>query len=245
MIASPPVIVFRASDICFLGILRSLSDHNIPFRTVTFTWPGSSPWWSEYSRYYNEDIVISNPYQYPTKALDELVEFGEQLISQWGRRLIAIPSSDTNLMFLINNEQVLSKYFCLSGDASFNSYRKDVIDKFSCYNLLSKSLTFSSPKSFVCNTLDDAHNISESIEYPCILKPTVKDYGQTFYKIHNGLKAVECSTKFQLVNSLKYCLELNIKTIVQDKIIFNSSQDEIPVYIYSDHSFNIRLAALV
>ncbi len=239
-----PVVVFRANDICFLGIIRSLSLHNIPFRTVDFTWPNASPWWSEFSIYYKPDIHISNPFDSEIAALTLLISEGKKLRKEWGQPLLAIPSSDTNLMFLINNEDILSPYFTLMGDKNFDSYRRDIVDKYECSRLLClNGLEKNIPKTYPCYKMADISNIKDNIVYPCIFKPSVKDYGQSFYSMHQGLKAVECNSFDELSQGINRCLSHDIDLIIQEKIYFDSHNDEIPFYAYVDQFHKIRMAA--
>ncbi len=239
----PPAIVFRGNDICFLGIIRSLAKSGIPHRSVIFTWPGAKTWWSEKSDFYNKDILISNPFTDPFLALDELIRAGKQLLSKWGQPLLAIPSSDTNLMFLLDNEEILSPYFTLMGDKKFTSYRNDVAHKYQCFKLLSESPLNLCPATFHCKKASDISDIIKKISYPAIFKPSTKDYGQSFYVNYKGLKAVECETQNDLCTGLNDCMRKGFDIIAQEKVLFDRVEDEIPFYAYVDRDHNIRMAA--
>ena len=195
MTCTPPVIIFRSNDICYLGIIRSLGKLSIPYEVVTFTWPSCGIWWSEDSLYSKNIInhIIPNPYEFPQEALAALVVIGIKLLEKWKMPLLAIPSSDTNLMFLLDHEHDLSQYFCLMGDETFSDYRGDIINKTLCSKVLYSYSPYLSPRSIGCRDLNDIDSVIQFMTYPCIYKPAEKDYGQSFYAMHNGRKAIECN----------------------------------------------------
>ncbi|NKC00887.1 MAG: hypothetical protein GKR90_20655 [Pseudomonadales bacterium] len=243
MIQHPPVIVIRGNDICFLGIIRSLGRAGIPFRTISFTWEGAKPWWSESSRFFSRDYSIANPFAEPKQALQDLIRIGEALLSEFGRPLLTIPSSDTNLMLFLDNEELLNRYYVLQGDREFASYRSDVAHKFECFELLSTSDSAICPHTLRCSATDHIPHVVDNMIYPCVFKPAVKDYGQTFYAKHAGLKAVECETPDELKAGLISCIADGFDLVVQEKIIFDRAEDEIPFYGYVDEAGHLRIAA--
>ena len=85
--------------------------------------------------------------------------------------LLTIPSSDTNLMLFVNNENQLSSFYCLMGDKYFNDYRADVAHKYLCYEQLQKSSKKHTIQSFNCKDSDSIKKISENINYPAVYKP--------------------------------------------------------------------------
>ncbi len=243
MKSKKPIVVLRGNDICFHGITKSLAKSGIPFITVVFTWDGAKSWWSEESRFYKSDIKISNPFTHPNEALLQLIKNGENLISEWGEPLLTLPSSDTNLMFFLNNEKELNPYFRLMGDSEFTSFRNDVGHKYNCYEILSSKNSKLCPKTKRCKSKKDIDTILKEIQYPAIFKPSTKDYGQSFYAKYKGSKAIECNNKEELKNNLIDCINSNFELIVQEKVIFDRVEDEIPFYAYVDQKHNIRIAA--
>ena len=242
MNSTPPILVFRANDICFLGIIRALARNNIPFETITFTWPTAGPWWSEDSIHFHNNHTIPNPHEYEVDALEKLQALGKQFYAHWQRPLLTVPSSDTNLMFLLKHEKELSKYFCLMGHSTFNDYRLDVVHKASCTDLLSKYSTSLVPRSYRCSYDYQINHIADDINFPCIYKPSLKDYSQSFYALNAGFKAVECCTSDQLIDGLQTSLLQGFDLIVQEKILFDKVEDEIPFYAYVDQNHQIKLA---
>lgn len=239
----PPLIVLRGNDICFLGIMRSCGKANIPYKTISFTWSTAKPWWSEQSIYFSNDFEISNPFDNPEKSLEELVLIGSELLETYSRRLLVIPSSDTNLMLFLDNEERLSPYFILMGAKKFDGYREDVVHKYKFFELLNRTEKTISPLTYRCSRLSDIDNVTAHITYPAIYKPAVKDYGQTFYAKNNGLKAIECKNKKELKERLASVVKSGFDVVVQEKIIFDRVEDEIPFYLYSDENHEIKMAA--
>ena len=117
-----PVIVMRSNDLSFLGIIRSLGREKIPFRSIVFTWKKANTWFSEKSKYFKKNYSIPNPQENNETALVEMVKIGQLLLKEFKQPLLIIPSSDTNLMFLINNEDTLNKFFVLNGCKKFKNY---------------------------------------------------------------------------------------------------------------------------
>jgi predicted ATP-grasp superfamily ATP-dependent carboligase len=78
--------------------------------------------------------------------------------------------------------------------------------------------------------------------YPCVYKPAVKDVGQTFYRVHNMMKAIECEDPQSLEEALHREVDAGFELVVQEKILFDSALEEIPFYVYADEHHEIRLA---
>lgn len=238
-----PILVIRGNDICFLGIIKSLSKSNIPFETITFTWNKAKKWWSEESTFFKKNIIIENPFSCPEIALNQLISHGKNIIDKWGEPLLTLPSSDTNLMFFMDNEEELNPYYRLIGDKKFNSFRSDVANKYSCFKILSEGCSNLCPKTVECKNINDISTAIKDLKYPTIFKPTTKDYGQSFYAKYRGMKAVESKDSIDLKTKIVDCINSNFEIIIQEKVLFDKAEDEIPFYAYVDKNHNIRMAA--
>ncbi|MCF8297390.1 MAG: hypothetical protein K9J13_07615 [Saprospiraceae bacterium] len=237
-----PIIVIRSNDVCFLGVLRSCGEAGIPVVPVIFEWEGSGPWYSQFSRYYNDPREIPNPYTDENGAVESLLEIGEQLYAEFGRKLLIMPSSDTSLMFLQNNFSSLSDYFLQMGSENFDEPRLDVINKDGLYKMLEDN-DIMIPQSLPCYSVADIPGILDTVKFPCLYKPLEKDYGQTFYRVHNKLKAVECQDTKELENSLLKEMKAGFKLIVQEKIEFERLEDESSCHVYVDKEGEVRIAS--
>lgn len=238
-----PVVVLRSNDYSYLGIIRSCFRVNVPVYSIVFTWDGAGPWFSAYSNCETERYNISNPYTDENEAVKQLCFLGEELLIRHNqKKLMLIPSSDTNLMFIQNNYTQLCKYFLIMGGVDFNSSRMDVIDKGLCAQLLSKK-GVDIPVTYPCRSKLDIEPVTKKMTFPCIYKPAIKDYSQSFYKIHNSKKAIECSDAVSLRLSLKAEIDRGFSLVVQEKIIFDSALEEIPVYLYVNAHHEITMFA--
>lgn len=236
-----PLVVMRANDTCFLGILRSCGIAGIPTVPVVFDWPGSGPWYSEASKYFLDPVRIPNPGTDDQGAVAALVELGKRLTDRYGRRLMVVSSSDTNLMLLQNNFEVLAPYYLYMGSADFASPRLDVVRKDGFAEALAKR-GVASPVTLPCVYPDEVEGVVAAMLYPCLYKPTHKDYMQSFQNTHGMLKAIECQTPDELRAGLHKELAAGYELVVQEKLTFSNPEDESPCYVYSDADQNVRLA---
>lgn len=243
MSGSAPCVLLRSNDVLFTGLLRSLHAADAEVVPVVFDWPGSGPWYSERSRHFNNPVTIANPYQEPRRAVNDMLTLGRTLCERWGERLMVIPSSDTNLMFMLDHFTELSPFFRLMGDATFEGARHDVVDKAACSELLTSG-NVPQPLTVPVRSETDVDTVIQSMKFPCVYKPTTKDYGQSFYRAHQGRKAVECENASALRRALPMELAQGFELVVQEHIPFDETTDEIPFYLYADESFQIRMASI-
>ena len=99
------------------------------------------------------------------------------------------------------------------------------------------------PKTFKCESNIEIDLLIKKTLYPLIVKPSVKDYAQSFYAKHNGMKALTVTNESELKKILSDGLEAGSKLIVQEKIAFDRPEDEIPFYAYVDKNSKIIMAA--
>lgn len=237
-----PIIVLRSNDICFLGILRSCRASGIPVIPIIFSWPGAPVWHSELSEGFYHPHAIANPFTDAKTAATQLSQILKQLFKQFGQKLMVLPSSDTNMMFLMDHFEQFSPFAVMMGNREYAEPRHDVIHKFECTKQLAKTCAKHVPVTLRCNNKSDIDAVVENMIYPAIYKPAVKDYGQSFYRNHNGNKAIQCDTADSLRKSLHQEVEAGYDLVVQEKLIFDSVYDEIPFYLFADKNGNIKMA---
>jgi predicted ATP-grasp superfamily ATP-dependent carboligase len=243
MIQNRPALVFRGNDISYYGIISSLASHQLPYYSVLFDWKGSPTWHSSKSSLQGTTIVIPNPYEHPLNAAESLEKQLKVICGKIHSKLIAIPSSDTNLTFIVDYWEIFSSYLAVMGSPEFDDPRTDVLNKARCMHLLNSGSENLAPISFRCARQEDIAEIVNEVTYPAIYKPSTKDYGQSFYRSHNGSKAVECATPQKLLEALDNELKANFELVVQEKILFDNLEDEVPFYLYADKNHKIRMAA--
>lgn len=239
----PPVILMRGNDICFLGMLRSCRKAEISTVSITFTWSGAKPWYSSYSNCLEECFEITNPFSSPDEAAKQLAKVLRSLNERYGQKLLLLPSSDTNYMFVLDHWQLFADYIFLMGDESFEVPRFDVLHKGDCADLLMRGCPELVPQTFSCKERNDIPSIVARIGYPAIYKPAVKDYGQSFYANHRGSKAVECANADDLRAKLELEIEAGFELVVQEKVLFDTVHDEVPFYLYADARGEILMAS--
>lgn len=238
----PPMVVLRSNDCCFLGIARGCAAAGIPIVPVTFDWPGAGPWHSDRSGVIPSRVEIPNPYEYPEAACAAMVELGRELLAKWDERLMVVPSSDTNLMFLMDHFERLAPFFVLAGSRDFEGVRRDVVRKDSAAVSMAAA-GVDIPQTLACLKREDIEATVSQARYPCVYKPVEKDYGQSFYAAHGGSKAIECRDPEELRERLEQEVDDGFELVVQEKVSFHSVEEEIPFYLYADEDHRIRMAA--
>jgi predicted ATP-grasp superfamily ATP-dependent carboligase len=236
------MVVLRSNDCCFLGIARGCAAAGIPIVPVVFDWPGSGPWYSETSPLVADPVRIPNPYQFAGEACEAMVELGRSLLAEWGERLMVVPSSDTNLMFLLDHYDRLAPYFRVAGDRDFDASCLEVVRKDTAAERFAAA-GVPIPLTLACLKPGDVEPVARAMTYPCVYKPVAKDYGQSFYAAHGGLKAIECHDPDELCERLEEEIDAGFELVVQQKVAFGSVEEEIPFYLYADREHRIRMAA--
>ena len=239
----PPVVVLRSNDICFLGILRCCRDAGLEPISVVFDWLQSPTWYSAHSKCLGREFEIPNPYTDADSAAARLTNILAGLHRQYGEPLMILPSSDTNLMFILDYFHLFGDYIRIMGGQNFETPRIDVTNKYDCANLLAAKSPDLVPLTLRCREPGDIQNVVGQMAYPVVYKPAVKDYGQEFYRAHQGNKAIECSSPEELHQGLKQEMAAGFDLVVQEKILFDSVHDEIPFYLYAGADGQITMAA--
>jgi len=232
----------RANDICFLGTVRACGAAGLACETVVYTWPGAGPWYSEASRWVADSHVIANPFAHAQRACEDLIAVAESVNTRRGALPLAIPSSDTALMFLLDHQARLHGKVRMMGGEGHVRGRLDVTEKHTCATMLAAG-GVQIPKTFACLSHAEVEAVVEGVPYPCVYKPTTKDYGQTFYARHAGEKAVSVGDPGTLRRLLHQELDAGFRLVVQERVEFASVHDEIPCYVYVDEDHRIRMAA--
>jgi predicted ATP-grasp superfamily ATP-dependent carboligase len=234
-----PVVIMRANDNCFLDCIRACGTAGIPVIPVIFTWEGAGEWNSESSKYFYNEVHISNPATDECKALEELLDLGEKIIKEYGEKVIIIASSDTNLLFLQNHFDQLSKYYLQMGHKDFTENCICELRKDTSADLLRRS-NVDIPLTLPVIREEDILRVCKEMKFPCIYKPILKDLTSSFQNTHNKKKAIECSDSEILTKNLKSEIKNGYKLIVQEKIEFDSLEQEVSCYAYIDKEGNIR-----
>ncbi len=233
-----PLVILRSNDNCFLDIIRACGRCGIETISVIFSWDGAT-WKSEKSSYLKNIVRITNPAENEQLAVQELCALGQRLLEKYGERLLVISSSDTNLYFMQKNFETFSPYFLQMGHSSFDKSCMRELRKDSAAELL-KQGNVEIPLSYPVLSASDVTPTVDNMRYPCVYKPILKDLTGSFQKTHAGKKAVECTSKTELREKLLQELKNGYKLIVQEKIMFQSLEDEVSCYMYVNGKGNIQ-----
>ena len=99
------------------------------------------------------------------------------------------------------------------------------------------------PTTKPLNKTEKIVNQISQFTFPFIIKPASKDPAQTFYRLNNGRKAIEIYSVEELTKNFDKFSNLDIPLIAQDKINFETIEDEVPFYCFFDKSHELRIAA--
>lgn len=235
---TPPIVVARANDISFLGHIRTCMAHGISPTLVCHTWDGAAKWHSEVSCCFSNPFRLPNPVKSESRYVDELVTIGCELAENSGEVPFCIPSSDTNLEVFLRNRKTLLPHFRLMGAQDWSDYPVAISDKLKCTEVLMSKLPENVPRSAAVTHETDL----DEFTLPVIIKPIRKDYSQSFYQKHGGLKALRVDTREEIARVFAAC-EKDASLLIQEYIPFEGKYAEIPFYLYADSESNVRVAA--
>ena len=111
-----------------MGIIRSLQEKS-KIVSLTYSWKGAK-FLSDYSNCLVNRLKTPNPAQEPDKFLRKLIEIGKFLKNINNQKSFYIPSSDTNMMVVIDNWSKLSNYYLILGNKNFQNLINLFILKF-------------------------------------------------------------------------------------------------------------------
>ena len=211
--------------------------------SVTFSWSGAPTWYSPYSSAVGRERTISNPFTDAKQAAADFLGVVSEISEQYGERILVLPSSDTNIMFLADNFEMFAPYIQVMGVRDFSAVRMDIVNKYECARRLSTHCPELVPLTRRCSSHDDIDKVVEEMVFPAIYKPATKDYGQSFYREHDGNKAIECEDADTLRKMLSREVDAGFDLVVQEKMEFDSPREEIPFYLYADAEGRITMAA--
>ena len=238
-----PVIIFRANDICSLGIARSISSAGFEPLWLNYSWESAPTWFSEKSYYGRHNFLVSNPATDPTTTTNQLVSLGRSLTRKYQQKILIVPSSDTVQSYMFSNEQHLSPYFNMYGDRTYNSFRSNITNKARFFEIVGNHLPHLCPTTKLLNKTEKIVNQISQFTFPFIIKPASKDPAQTFYRLNNGRKAIEIYSVEELIKNFDKFSNFDIPLIAQDKINFETIEDEVPFYCFFDKNHELRIAA--
>lgn len=186
-------VILLGGHIQALGLAREINDLRIP--VIIFIEDGFSV--AKYSRCIKRAIVFGSI----DKLFDKIKIFSDT-------DSMIFPTEDNYIKWIDDNRVKLESHFFLGLPSHENVAR--FAEKINTYSFAS---TYNIPHPFSLhpNTMDDIENVSDTINYPIVVKPSVM---YDFHKLF-GKKAFKCNSKEEL---LKKCAEISeiipINTII-------------------------------
>lgn len=237
-----PTLCVRANDVSFLGLIRATSEViNINNTCGVFSWQGAPKWYSDVSKHLNNCLQLPNPAEYEDDCLLNLIEFGKSNYSKFNKKTLVLCSSDVNEVFFQIHAKELGQYFYLPGEKSASRIRDDISDKGKFFELLNKSLPQYCPKTVSIRSKQCLLKLNDWKVFPCVVKPSKKDLSQSFYRLHNGDKALLVHSRSSLKDVVGNLINLNYELVVQEYIDFDSLEDEVPTYAYFDRNSELKI----
>ncbi|MGD6850552.1 MAG: hypothetical protein ACQCN6_00655 [Candidatus Bathyarchaeia archaeon] len=198
------IVSNHGHDLNALGAVRSLAAAGV--KTVWLT-PKSSSW------YYSKYCV---PYFCPDfldekKFINFLLKLGENL-----PKPVLIPTSDKCLIPLSKNKKVLENY-----------YYPLVCDWKTTKSFIDKNITFQiaeasgipSPKTYLPNNEAEVLELSNKLDYPCLVKPTASHVFSSKFNV----KLVRASNSFELIKIFRFFVSNGFQPMIQEEIPGNDS----------------------
>ena len=225
-------VVFRASETCYLGVLRTLVTLGVEVVSVIWDWPGSRPFHSDHSKYLGRLERIPNPGQFPAQAREAIRTLLSSLMVQYREPPIVIPTSDSILNFLLGSPS-LNNICKLSNGWSFSEANK-MIDKFHLGQVLLNT-SIQQPITF-----QYSEGAAQNFKLPFVVKPSRKDATNSFYSEFSGRKALFVSSESQRAALLDLKIGARYPLVIQEYIQPLDRISDIPVYLAVSDSGEIR-----
>lgn len=221
-----PGVIVLGGHVQGYGIVRVYGENNIPSIVIDV----SSINIARHSKYCIAFFKCS--YQ---NLIELLLTFGKEgKYKKW----LLIPTDDYYVRLLSQNKGILSEYFNVTVDSW--KIIEVFFNKRNSYPLAEK-VGIPIPKTFYPNTFDAIKDISNDIQYPCIIKPAIMlDFYRNFKQ-----KVFVCNSSYELQANYKRATEIvkPDEILVQEIIPGNSeNQYSVGIFFDRDKSYNYLVA---
>lgn len=157
----PPIVSYGTGG---LNLLRCLTDKKIP---VFYLSPDADdPTFS--SRYYQRGKVIADVKTHPEKTVADLIEFAQQLQSEFTRKPVLFYGDDAMLLLISRHREQLARHYdFMMPDAAMIESLVDKAD----FSKLTTKYQLPVPQTLLSSEIYGAADILNHLSLPCILKP--------------------------------------------------------------------------
>lgn len=220
------VVVFRASEACYLGVIRSLAVIDVDVISVVWSWLGAPRFYSDRSTHQGRLVRISNPGSDPDAAREELITLFRELAAEYGALPRLLPTSDSILTFLLNQPE-LHTYAELANAWDFGTTRR-LLNKLELSQELHGS-AITQPTTRQCD-----QDALRDMPLPFVVKPAIKDPINSFYSEFDSAKALLIKSEGDRKAFLEHDIYRRYPLIAQQYIKPNERLDDIPLYLSTD-----------
>ena len=224
--ARPCIVVFRASEVCYLGVIRSLAALDVDVVSVSWRWPGAPAFYSDRSAFRGRMVQIANPGSDPQQARRDLKALFTRLSADYGTPPLLMPTSDSILTFVLDSPE-LWPHARLANAWDFPTTGR-LLDK----QALSEQLQGSAivqPDTRRCDLA-----ALQAMPLPFIVKPAIKDPVNSFYAEFAGAKALFIRDEREREAVIGSAVHQRYPLIAQQYIDPAERIDDMPVYVATD-----------
>jgi len=199
----PRVVLLGVGDANGVGVVRSLGRNGVPVLGIE-TNLMSLGMVSRYCR----GLVAPDPKKYPE---DKFVDFLIRLGQQQKTKSVLFPAREDLEIIALRNRDKLEKYY------DFALAKLEIVEKIMdkekfCHSL--ENLDIPYPQTYFCGSEKEIEEISKTIAYPCIIKPTTSmEFGKEF-----GVKVFKANSPEQLIDSYRKTQKRGYRIIIQEII---------------------------
>lgn len=213
-----------------LGLIRSLGERKIDTYLID-----EKRCLAKYSKYCKKHFIAKNTYD--EKELIELL-ISISVKYPYTHGWLLLPTDDFHVSLLSRNKEILNKIFTIividPRSLKYCENKKKTHD-------LCKTLGIDTPRTIVLDKKGDINDIANIIDYPVIIKPSIK---HNFYP-KTKTQFIISNNKNELIDNFNYALNyIPIDQIMIQEYITCTPGDNVEIGIYYDsyikHSISIK-----
>lgn len=198
---SKPAIVLSAHTMG-LGVIRALGVMDVPVIAMSYDREDMGC----VSSYVKEVIHVPHPERFPNEFIDALMSSSSRFSGG-----LLIPASDETLTTVSRHKDLLEQGYTVA--CTDWEITKQFINKRYTY-ALAERLGIPVPRTLVPRSLADVERFSQTIQYPCLVKPA---QSHQYYAVFKR-KMVKAHTFDQLATACRQAFEAGLEIMLQEFI---------------------------
>jgi D-aspartate ligase len=197
-----PAIILD-SHVMGLAVIRALGGMGVPIVVVV---NNEQEDMGCVSKYVSEKIIAPHPEKFEAQYIDVLIKSSTHL-----RNGLLIPTSDETLCTVSRHKSLLEQYFRVA--CTDWPITEKFIDKKYTY-ALADAIGVPAPKTTVPHCVEDVEKYSQTVEYPCLVKPCQShNYYNTFKR-----KMTRVDNLDQMIKAYQEAADAGLETMLQEWI---------------------------